>query len=403
MRSLTDEWDYENVGGCMLPYLAVFGICNIICFIGCRFEKKDKAGFYLASVVVVLMLSIFAALRSPVVGTDTTGYALPLYNMATNSSAFSEFYELDWYRSWGWSSVDTIEIGYLVFVWISAKLDSLQLLLFLTSFFTVGPFYLALAKRRKELSLPVAFFVFMLLYFNVTLNAMRQWIAMAFIFLALVGFYDQGKSLRSQPKVIAFVLIACLFHTTAVLAFIPLVLVWYLRGGNVGVRIVIVTAVLLTLILGVNLVREFLLGHGLVRYANYLGNGTLEFSAPQLILGLPFLLVAFQLYSSNRIDKRTAGFYVCVALIGIAFGQLSTLSLYSGRIGQYFDMYFISAAGFLAGSAQKSGVQSRLLDLKIDFRVILCVVVVLYCIAYWFYIYAFMDVGETIPYLFFWS
>lgn len=388
----------------MFPYLIVFGVCIAICALGCGSEKRGgKAGFYAASVAVVFILSLFAGLRSPSVGTDTAGYAIPLFNLATGSSTFSSFYHLNWLRAWGWSSVDTIEIGYLGLVWVAAKFGSPQVLLFLTSLFTVGPIYIALAMRRKELSLPAALFVFMFLYFSVTLNAMRQWIAIAFIFLAFVGFYDDKKPLRSQPALFALVIVAYLFHTSAVLGFIPLLLMWFMRGGNTKLRIGAVAVGLLVVLLGVNAMRGFLVGQGLVRYANYFGDGTLGFSLSQLLLRLPFLFVAVGLYSSNKVDQNTAAFYVCMALLGLICGQFGTLTDQSGRIGLYFDVYLIPTVGLLAGATSGGVDRKRVIDRKITLAACLYMASFLYCIIYWYYMYVLMNSSETMPYLFFWN
>lgn len=388
----------------MLPYLVAFGICTVICILGCASPKSKDAGFVVASVIVVLLLSLLAGLRSQTVGTDTQGYALPLYNLALGQIDFSAFYHQNWFRTWGWSSVDTIEIGYLILVWVSAKIGSFQFLLFMTSLLTVGPIYLALAMRRRELSLPLGFFVFMLLYFNVTLNAMRQWVAIAFMFLALIGVYDHRRPFRSQPVVIVLLVVSFIFHTSAILGLIPLLLMWFLKRGSVGLRLGLVVVLAAFILLGVNDFRTALIDRGFVRYANYFGDGNIQFSVPQLILRLPFLSVAFYLYTAGIVGKREAAFYLCMALIGLICGQFSTLTSQSGRIGQYFDIYLLPAVGILARpSAGPEKQRGGLLSRKITFSGLLSAFVVLYSIAYWYYSYLLMNSSETIPYLFFWS
>ncbi|MDO4289763.1 MAG: EpsG family protein [Eggerthellaceae bacterium] len=386
----------------MLPYLAVFAICAIASLLACAPSRRGNQGFVCFSIFIVLLLSLFAGFRYQVVGTDTQGYALPLYNMAVMQTDFMSFYHQDWFRAWGWSTVDTIEIGYLVFVWISAKLGSFQLLLFLTSFFTVGPFYLALAMRR-EVSLPFGLFMFMFLYFNVTLNAMRQWIAIAFIFLALVGVYDSAKCLRSQPSVILLLVVAFLFHSSALLGAIPFLLMLFLKRGNTSIRLGIVVVVSVIALFSVNGFRVLLIDHGFVRYANYLGDGNTQLSVPQLVLRVPFLVVAGYLYKSGYLEKKEAAFYLCMAVIGLLCGQFSTLTEQSGRIGQYFDIYFLFAASILAKPTSSLSQGAGLIDGKITIASLFPVFVALYCIAYWCYSYVLMNSGETIPYVFFWS
>lgn len=277
------------------------------------------------------------------------------------------------------------------------------MLLFLTTLLTVGPIYLALAKRRSELSLPVSFFVFLLLYFNVTLNAMRQWIAMALLFLAFVGIYNDSKPIRSQPLFILLIICAYFFHTSAVLAIIMIFIIMFIKGENIGLKICIVSVALIGLIVALNLMRGFLLSRGLIRYANYLGDGTLGFSFPQLILRLPFLLVSLRLYSLESFNKNRAGFYLCLSLISIVCGQFSTLTSQSGRISQYFDMFFIPAIGFLVGTVNSKSSNTGLLELHIDYSLVLGVFSIVFSIAYWFFSYVYMGVGETIPYRFYWG
>lgn len=388
----------------MFPYLIVFGACTAICTLGCSSEKRGgKAVFYAASFAVVLILALFAGLRSSSVGTDTAGYAMPLFNLASGSSSFSSFYHLNWLRAWGWSSVDTIEIGYLGLVWIAAKLGSSQVLLFLTALLTVGPIYIALAMRRKELSLPVALFVFMFLYFNDALNAMRQWIAIAFIFLAFAGVYSDKKPLRAQPAVFVLVIVAYLFHTSAVLGFIPLLLMWFIRGGNAKLRIGLVAIAFLLVLVSVNSMRIFLINQGLVRYANYFGDGNLGFSFGQFLLKTPFVFAAIGLFTSKKIDQNTAAFYVCMALLALLCGQFSTLTDQSGRIGHYFDIYMIPTVGLLAGFFCNGVESKRIIDRKITFEASLYPFSILYCIVYWYYTYVLMNSCETMPYLFFWN
>lgn len=387
----------------MLPYLYIFAACIVTCAFVCRSSRREGAGFIIVSIVIVLALSLFAGIRSISVGTDTAGYAAELYKLAESSRDFASFYGQNWIRAWGWSSVDTIEIGYLVLVWVSAKLGSFQILLFLTSLLTVGPIYLALALKRRELSLPLGLFIFLFLYFNVTLNAMRQWVAMALIFLALVGVYNPSRFLGKQPAVLLLLIGAYFFHTSAVLCVIPFLLACFLKRGSIRFRLCLVVVFSACILLGVNFFRSLLLNYGFVRYANYFGDGTLHISIPQIVLRLPFLVVACYLFITGKMNKREAAFYICMASLGIICGQFSTLTDQSGRIGQYFDIYILPAAGALASSSNQMKADTSLLNKKITSSSLLVAVVAIYSIVYWFYAYVLMGSGETIPYTIFWS
>lgn len=387
----------------MFPYLVVFASCAAFSALGCAYENKSRFLFYVSSGAVVLILVLFAALRAQCVGTDTSGYAISLYNLALASDSFMDFYTSDWLRTWGWSSVSTIEIGYLLFVWIASKLGSPQVLLFLTSLFTVGPIYIALVLRRREIAPPVSLFVFMLLYFNVTLNAMRQWIALSLLFLALIGLHDKDKTLHSQPLVYILLIIAAFFHASAVLGFLLLLVMRFMQCENSRLRIAIFPIFAIALLAGVGVLRVLLISFGLVRYANYLGDGTIGFSINQFILRLPFVFVAIELYRANVCDKRDASFYLTISLVGLILGQLATLTDQSGRITLLFDMYIIPAVGCLCGPSTMVNRFKRCLAFKASSSDLTLMASLLYCLVYWFYFYAIRNTGETIPYLFFWA
>lgn len=358
------------------------------------------------SCLIVTALALLAGLRAQTIGTDVESYALPLYKLATMSDSFQKFYNSFWYRNWHFEQVSNFEIGYLVIVWFASRVGSFQFQLFLTSLLTVGPFYLAFVRRRTELSLPLCLAFFLFTFFNTTLNGMRQWIAVAFIFLALCGVYDISKPLRQQKKVIALLMFAVMFHTSAFMGFVILSIALFLRRGSASLRYLLITIFATFLfVFALDVVRALVSSIGLGKYLSYLGTGNISLSARGLILQLPFLLMAFFLYKQSALEFRLRSWLLTLMSLSVLFSQVSTLGLYSARIGIYFDVFEIMVLGMLylaLKNCQAAAQQHPVLATSVG-AAFVGSFSILYASVYWSVFYALQNAGETIPYLPFWQ
>lgn len=388
----------------MLIYLVVFGVCVFFSFLADR-KKSDDFAFYLWSAAVVFLLTLLAGLRASTVGTDTTSYALPLYQLASLSDTFVDFNSSSWYRVWRYSEVSSFEIGYLVLVWLSSRLGSFQILLSLTSLLTIAPIYAALAQKRNEVSLPVSMMLFMLVYFNTTLNGMRQWVAIAFVFLAVFALYRDDVPIFRQWKVILSMLIAFLFHTSAIIGVLLLIVRALLKKGNPLPRYLAISASALVVLLALGVMGRLLTVFGLEKYLTYIGTGSVHIVISALILQVPFLLLALYLYRSRRIDKRTAAFFLTVMTLSVIASQMASVGTHSGRVSLYFVIFAIPLAGLVTKTFTKrndDGTAVSLIrqPLTVTFVPMLCLA---YGIFYWVYYYLVSGSGETVPYMFFWQ
>ena len=171
----------------MWPYLVSFSISIIIFFSISTWNRKG-IGFWFWTIAALLIPCFLAAFRAESIGTDVVGYAKPLFDLASRSSSFSDFNNAHWYRYWRDASPADFEQGYVFLVWISAKLfHSFPALLFFTQALTIVPIFAALLKSGGKYTVPFGMATYFFLYFNVSLNMMRQWIAMAFVIYSLVA------------------------------------------------------------------------------------------------------------------------------------------------------------------------------------------------------------------------
>lgn len=387
----------------MVIYLASFTICIAISFIIDRKDSKSF-GYITGSLVIIAILSLVAGLRANSVGTDTSDYPLSLYNLACASDSFGTFYSESWFRFWQWVDVRSFEIGYLILVWIARCLGSFQVLLFLTSALTVGPIYYAFVKKRYDICLPICLILFLLIDFNWTLNAMRQWIAAAFVFLGVFALYEPGSGLLHQFKCVVAIFIAYLFHTSAIIGIGVLLIRVALINEKGFTRYCLITVGSILLLLFVGTVQSILSSIGLSKFAVYLGDGSVHFAVRGFVLQLPFFLLSIYYYKSRRASDKLALFYLCMMTVSLIASQIASLGLYSGRITLYIDIFEIPLVGSIVSNiSKKVHVTARLPLLSQSVSsLFIYLFSFAYGLLYWFSVYA-TGSGETLPYFFFWQ
>ncbi len=168
----------------MLFYIA---LTITIYLLSRRAEKKnDKKYVFFSLLILILVFS----LRGRTVGTD-------LENVLT-------LYEKENFRwtEWGYGFLGkTIRLT-----------GSNTLFLFVLSMIIYCPLFLGLWENRDSGSYAVSVLVFMLLFYNSTLNIMRQWVAVSIVFFGL-RYLKSGSYL----KYLVTNTLAVLFHTSAII------------------------------------------------------------------------------------------------------------------------------------------------------------------------------------------
>lgn len=185
----------------------------------------------------LLLPCILAGIRSNEVGTDVATYAVWTYEgaLGTNLLTFLESY------------AGISPVGFNLTTWITANLfRSFAVYLGLLQFLTIFPIYLGshfFFRKREWVSLLCYF----LLIYPISLNIMKQCIAVSIIFAAYIFVYR-----RKPAYFILFTLLACSFHQTALIGLMiyPLhcLTVNWKKGriiiSRYGIQIVLVMTIL---------------------------------------------------------------------------------------------------------------------------------------------------------------
>lgn len=375
----------------MLIYLLGFFIS---CFIlwATKDWKAKSIGFVLCSIVALLIPCLIAGLRDSSIGTDVEVYATTLLDAADQSDSFLELWNGTYYHgSHYYRDVSILGLGFVALTWLISKTaDTLFALLFCTQLLTIVPIFLGLLRFRDKVPTWLGMAVYYLLYFNQSLNIMRQWIAMGILFF---GLYYLSR--REFLKYSATILVASVFHTSAFLGFFVLgVYVFATAEGIFSRRIrMMIMIILAALLLGsLSIVAEFLTFFGLDRYAAYLGDFEISLLWKQLVLRLPVIVLLALNWS--RLEEATplASLFVVMASFDLLISQLGSIRTDSSRIGLYFSEYAIISLPFLTASGKGLGNKERIVKL------VNTAAIIGYSLLYWYMVYVVQGWSETIPY-----
>lgn len=381
-----------------MEYLICFFLsCLTIKFIE-KYEKKSL-NFLAGSAIAILFPCLLAGLRDVSIGTDVEGYAKPLFIIAENSMALEGYLKSKYLYLYIVKFVTDFEIGFSLIVYIVTKIfHSFIIELFVIQLFIIVPVYKSLVYFKGKFPIWFGMAVFYLMYYNTSLNMMRQWIAMAFL---LYGFHF----ILENKYILYFVTIgfAMLFHKSALIGIVVFILYQYMNSAifenikisiksgkynSTIIRLLLILFIGLVLLCGLNnlyyLFSElpFLSG-----YAQYI-SGNVKFSINQIIVRIPIIILFVCNWEKIKKEKRLGCFLLSALIMDLIISQLVNVSFgQSGRIALYFGCYNIFSLPLIYTSIENRQKKIFIKDLLI-----------IYLFFYWWFYYVYKNVSETYPY-----
>lgn len=279
-------------------------------------KKETKDNLFLS--VIMIILFVLVATRSLTTGNDTQMYL----NVFKNCSALK------------WDAVifgGYFEGGYLIFnVLISYISSSPRFFMFVMSFVFNLVIYKFIKDNSNNYFLSVLMYICML-FFYTSMTMMRQFLAMMVILSSLK--YVKEKKL---PLFILSVILASLFHTSALTCFI-IYPIYHIKYTHKKAFIICVVSVFCLLLL--QPIVTFLMN--LVGRTNYYES---QFGSNKLANTLSFtiniVLFLFALMSKNK-NIKNYDFYLYILLISAAVNFISTDMNIISRAADYFDIFAI--------------------------------------------------------------
>lgn len=356
-------------------YAVYYGALFIIGIVAFFSEKyNNKKSVYL----IIAILTVIAGMRKYSVGIDSEPYYEKFMLIADNK--FDVAYGLETSFKY---------ICYFLLKICCSYTFLFTVFAFITSYFIV----MRLWDLRRISSFSCSVICYYMAFYAMSMNTMRQFIAIAIIFFA-TKYLAESKYLTY----VVSVAIAMLFHQTAAVGLLLLGIIMFdRRDFSFKKRIMFIFAVIVMGILA------FYKRDSFVRYGKYVSQtnvdigimvfGKLLFAAATMLFVFVFRgnYDVFSKKNALTITERKNAVIICVSyLIGIAFALLSYILPGVNRIGWYFFVFEEAYMGILMKSKAPSN--------KLIFIYCICI------LSGWgFYASIAGNSQGTVPYMFFWQ
>ena len=345
-------------------YLSIASITAIFSELSVR--AKNKTIKKLCILVTIILPSFFYAVRYGI-GTDYFNYAAAFDRL--QSTAFEGRFE------WAYVSLNLI-VGHLG--------GNLEVLFFITAIIMISFLYFALCEYSNMISVGFAMFTYMLLFYQMSFNMVRQSVAMI-ICLYSIKFIQR----RQLLKFTLIIILALGFHNS-VLVFIPVYFL-YMYLGKEKNQISRLSIYILTIVgvLSIDKVLTKILKAipQLSYYLVHLQNETGEFTFNYLIRHAPFIILGLLLYKCiKRRDERYI-FLFSIYIISLLL-KLSGLvgAQYINRISLNFEIVIVLLVAYYVNYFNKTK------------QIFASIAIVVYLLIYWYYMYILTLSHGTFPY-----
>lgn len=371
----------------MYIYLCVFAISILLCYF-CEkiafpaIEQKtlSKLWFVILLILIALLPSILGGVRDYSIGTDIRVYGNTWFYLARSSSNL--------FSLLGTASASSIGALYAIFNFVVSRFTNNPHWFYFWYCFVENIIVLiALRENRKLISITSGWATYLLLFYNLNFNMLRQGMALVIL---LLGF----KYVREEKflRFLLVVLFAYLFHSTAIIAllvYIVYLITAHKNNTNNWIQMILIYICSTVFILSFESISQFLLNAGLLstRYAIYLNSDNVATGRSYIF----YLFIFIVCILSVKSEKDTIfNFFEIITFICIAFSILIKIS-YLFRVINYFSIYLCFGIPYVFEK------KSRIVLNGINFRPL---IMYIFLIGYWLIIYVFLGYHSTVPFIF---
>lgn len=325
----------------MLPYLLVFAISIFSTYLAqITLKRHNKILFIMFSAIAILVPSLLAGFRDSGIGTDTKIYVDYVWNQFKHINGWGQF--LKYYQN---EDFQDIEFVYLILNFIASRFgDDVNNIYFLANFVVVIFIYLAAYDNRNRASMCLSMTFFLLLYYNASLNLVRQSIALAMCIYSF-KYVEQKKWI----KAIIWIFIITKTHNTGIfyVVIIGIYFLFQLTSKYLRAILLIINVVLvLILFSAADLFLVFFVSKGILpdKFLYYLSsNSDSETLTKSVLINYIFLFIVMLLtyfkYNNSKVfdTKKDLSFYAYSKFIGVILFVTSLLSQWAFRISFYIN------------------------------------------------------------------
>lgn len=352
----------------------MFALSILFFFLATKTKSKILKIIYIA--IGIFLPCIMSALRADTVGTDMQVYIKRWFNIAEDSSSFSEYI----------GSVNSTEYGYLFLNYIISKIpNSFQFFLFITQLLTILPFTI-IAYKRKNINPTILMAFYLIFFYSITLNMARQSLSLSFSMLALYFMLEK----KNTAAILTFI-ISILFHSSAIIGLIIPIL-YFTRNQKIHTPLFIILLILTFVFLfNFQETTNFLLNAKIIpdKYIIYNSEYILEeidIPIVKIFFYILFALPAFFARKNIDLDKsKTSKLYTELYILGILLVLLGSISHFADRIG--YTLLFPLLFFYLPQICNKKNSKKYIILVMISVS------------AWWIFWIGIQNVHQTMPYL----
>lgn len=311
-------------------YFLLFAVTTILFYLAQICGKRWSGGYYLLSFLGVFMLAFVAGCRDNSIGTDIHVYGLKTFNVARGTDSFWEGYEI----VKGYS-----ELGYYLINYLSVLLSSKYgLVLFLQSFILYILVCCGVRNIAGSQNLAVGMLVFNLYYYSMTLNLMRQCVAIAFVMWSFRFFME-----RKPFKLLLCAIICFFLHKSSVVAFLVFFIAYWITNLDYRKQRIVIIVCALSSIGGILLFGELLsmVAEAIPIFSKFNAYGvnsrfTALLSKIDIFVRAGMLVTTVLLVHFRKCDEKKGLLLSFFLIVDLATQFLGIYAYFATRIGYYF-------------------------------------------------------------------
>ena len=364
-------------------YQLIFGIALAFFYFSEKTEKKIVK--WTLVMMALLLPSWLAGVRDFTIGSDVLLYGKGWFERACSYDSLVSFMNK--------ANEYSIGIGYATVNYLVSRMThNFHVFLFVYQFIQVCIVYLAVKPLEKEISITFAFFVYFFCYYNMSLNILRQIMA---VMIVLFGYRYVLK--HNLFKFLLTIVVAYTFHSSAIIGLALYPINWALNNKSLKKisRIAIIVGSLGAAIgyQGLLYIFSKMGVLSLERYLHYLSDTDVVGRYVRLIYWVIILaLIIWRGKKCIRNNEKSLTLEMYMIMSGILSVIAFLGSTWIVRIAYYFDVYQIVFLPILVQNLPFS------LGKKKNKGGYLLIGILL--IAFWIFNYVIRNGANTYPYIF---
>lgn len=350
-------------------FIYLFNALTVAFFVQFASKNKNKIIRFLSLGIAILVPSLIAGLRDVEVGTDSITYAENFWLLQYGESTRERWNEF--------------EPGYSFLNNIIANLGfSYSVLFFAMQFLTMLFFVKAVWNERDNIIVWLTSFTYMLLYFQTSLNMVRQALSITICIFAITLLLKNKKM-----QFLVWVLVASLFHFSALICLSLFILKYFFeKREKLSLLILIGASMLIS--------NRDLLGNivyvitGSGYFAGYITRDAEDFGSMSVYILRCGAYIVFPLFIFHKMNFcKKYKFYLYTVILGFIIGSLGRMTMTQvQRVGYYFS-YLLILLIPLSISYMRRGNKAVA---KIAFCLLLLFA--------WYYDFFYKGFNDTVPY-----